>query len=192
MSFHSCIQYISIESTHHTSTATIPQNMSLSNSWIFFLLSHWVHSVLLTCTEPMEVVSSTEAWAIYQWSYPQGKELSHPASCPYLLMHHDPTHARMETGLFLCGSCTGNCAAVSSWGQRPCHIQKTAYHGAPHHSPKYILFVPSSWASVVWWWRAWHRGTIQAWPLDSHLFPEPWPREPLHRPQPATKRRFPG
>lgn len=52
------------------------------------------------------------------------------------------------------------------------------------------VFFPSSWASVVWWWRAWHRSTIQAWPLSSHLFPGLWPRESLHRPQPATNRRF--
>lgn len=71
-----------------------------------------------------------------------------------------PHHALMETGLFLCRSCTGNCAAVSSWGQRPCHIQKTACHGAPHHSPAYILFVPSSWGSVVWWG---HHSGLTSW-----------------------------
>lgn len=53
-----------------------------------------------------------------------------------------------------------------------------------------FFFFPSFWASVVWWWRAWHRSTIQAWPLSSHLFPGLWPRESLHRPQPATNRRF--
>lgn len=111
-------------------------------------------------------------------------------SCQQPIAPHAPWphHARMETGLILCGSCAGNCAAVSSWGQRLCHIQKPACHGAPHHSPAYILFVPSSWASVVWWWRAWRKGTLQAWPLDSHLFPGLWPRDSLHQPQPATKR----
>lgn len=151
MSFHSCIQYISIESTHHFPPQLPPYPR------ICPLLTHEFFSYYLI----ESIQCCLHAQSQWKWCHPRkhgqlvSGHIHKKKNSPTLPAVHSSSRTMTPPcsdgdWLDLVWVLRRQLCCCEFLRARLCHIQKPACHGAPHHSPTYILFVPSSWASTVW------------------------------------------